>query len=326
MKIAITGASGHVGINLCNTLLQAGHQVKALYHRNDKELKKIPVQLIKGDVLDKASIRSLLEDVEVVYHLAAKISIVGDKDGMVHRTNSEGTANLLDISREKGIRRFIHFSSIHAFQQHPLNERLDETRPLVKDKGFAYDCSKASGERAVREAVGKGLDAVILSPTAIVGPADPEPSLTGKAIVDLINHKIPSLVPGGYDWVDVRDVVDAAVAAIDKGRSGEKYLLSGHWHSLTDLASILEKESGRRIVRTVLPFWLARVGLPFIGLYSTLSQKEPLYTKESLVIISEGSRLTDHSKASKELGFQPRPFTETIRDMVAWLKYNHYIQ
>ncbi|MCK9422047.1 MAG: NAD-dependent epimerase/dehydratase family protein [Bacteroidales bacterium] len=320
MRIAVTGANGHVGINLCKSLLGFGHQVNALFHRNSRGIKEIPVNLFKGDILDYQSIKLLLENVDVVFHLAARISITGDPDGMVTRINTEGTHNILNLALECGVKRFIHFSSIHAFQQQPKDKSLDESRPLVSQGGFAYDRSKATGERAVIEAVKNGLDAVILSPTAIIGPVDPQPSLTGKAIIDLYNHKIPSLVPGGYDWVDVRDVVSAAITAMDKGRTGEKYLLSGQWHSLKEFSTLIQEYSGRKIVGTILPLWLARFGLPFISIYSKMSRTEPLYTNESLTIITEGSRMISNAKACKELDFNPRPLSDTIRDMIDWLK------
>lgn len=326
MRIAVTGANGHVGVNLCKSLVEQGHQVKALTHRHDQGIKLLPVSIIQGDLLDKATLIPLLSDVEVVFHLAAKISITGDPDGMVARINTEGTRNMLAAAKECNVRRFIHFSSIHAFQQHPQDQPLDETRPLVFDEGFAYDRSKAAGERAVMEAAKNGFDALVLSPTAIIGPDDPEPSLTGNAVIDIYNHKIPSLVPGGYDWVDVRDVVAAAIAAIGKGRTGEKYLLSGHWHDLKGFSGLIQLHSGRKTVSTVLPMWIARVGLPFIDLYSKLSGTMPLYTSESLTIISEGSRLINNSKARKELNFNPRPLSDTIKDFLTWLKENGKIK
>jgi len=318
MKIAVTGANGHVGMNLCQSLLERNHQVRALIHQNTLAIKNIPVEIVRGDVLDGSSVHTFLKDVDVVFHLAARISITGDPDGMVNRINTEGTRNVLGAALESGVKRLIHFSSIHAFQQRPFDRTLDETRPLVDHVGFAYDRSKAEGERAVNEAVKKGLDAVILSPTAIIGPADFQPSLTGKAVVDLYRHKIPALVPGGYDWVDVRDVVTGAIRAMENGRKGEKYLLSGHWHSLKELSALIQEHSHRKIVDTVLPVWLARVGLPFISLYSKWSRTKPLYTRESLTIIQEGSRLISNAKARKELGFDPRPLTDTIRDLMAW--------
>ena len=326
MKIAVTGANGHVGVNLCKALIEQGHQVKALTHHHSQGLKFIPVTIVKGDLLEKSSLIPLLSDVDVVFHLAAKISITGDPDGMVARINTEGTMNMLSAAIECKVKRFIHFSSIHAFQQHPQNQALDETRPLVMDEGFAYDRSKAAGERAVMAAVKGGLDAVVLSPTAIIGPADPEPSLIGNALIDIYNNKIPSLVPGGYDWVDVRDIVNAAITAMEKGRTGEKYLLSGQWRSLQEFSGLIQHHTGKKTVHTVLPMWIARVGLPFITLYSKISGTKPLYTSESLTIIAEGNRMISNSKAKRELGFNPRPLTETIGDSLSWLKENNYIK
>jgi dihydroflavonol-4-reductase len=327
MKIAVTGANGHVGVNLCKSLIEQGHEVKALTHNHSQGLINIPVIIIKGDLLEKETLIPLLTGVDVVFHLAAKISITGDPDGMVARINTEGTKNMLAAAIACKVKRFIHFSSIHAFQQHPISQPLDETRPLVDNhEGFAYDRSKAAGERAVMEAARNGLDAFVLSPTAIIGPSDPEPSLIGNAVIDIYNHKIPSLVPGGYDWVDVRDIVVAAISAIEKGRTGEKYLLAGHWHSLQEFSALIKLHTGRNTVNTVLPMWVARVGLPFITLYSRLSGTKPLYTSESLTIISEGNRMISNAKARKELNFNPRPLSETLKDFLTWLKDNGRIQ
>lgn len=326
MVIAITGANGHVGVNLCKALVSLGHEVRAFTHHRSDALAAIPVKIFRGDLLDRKTLYPLLEGAEVVFHLAARISITGDPDGMVLKINSEGVKNITELSLELGVRRFIHFSSIHAFQQYPFDQPLDEHRPLVEAKGFAYDLSKAAGERTVMNAVKKGLNALVLSPTAIIGPADPEPSLIGQAVLDLYYHKIPSLVPGGYDWVDVRDVVDAAVSAMDHGRVGEKYLLAGKWHSLKEFSALIGHYSQRTTVQTVLPFWLARIGLPFITLYSKISGAKPLYTSESLTIIGEGNRMISNAKAREELNFHPRPLHESIADMLAWYKQNGYLK
>jgi len=203
---------------------------------------------------------------------------------------------------------------------------LDESRPLVDQDGFAYDRSKAAAERLVMEAARSGQDALVLSPTAIIGPDDAEPSLIGRAVADLYNHRIPALVPGGYDWVDVRDVVAAALTAIERGRTGEKYLLSGHWHSLKEFSALISRHAVRPTVQTVLPMWVARIGLPFISLYSRLSGSRPLYTRESLVIIAEGNRQISHVKAANELNHNPRPLSDSIRDMIAWFKEHNYIK
>jgi dihydroflavonol-4-reductase len=288
-------------------------------------LKDIPVIHYKGDLLDKTSLKPFLSDADVVFHLAAKISITPDVDGMVSRINSEGTLNMLAMATDCKVKRFIHFSSIHAIRQSKQGHPLDESSPLIGNEGMPYDVSKAAGERAVLAAAMNGLDALVLSPTAIIGPADPEPSLTGHAVIDICNHKIPSLVPGGYNWVDVRDVVVAAISAIDRGRIGEKYLLSGNYHTLKEFSGMIQLHTGRNTVKTVLPIWIARAGLPFITLYSRLSGIKPLYTSESLKIISEGIRMVDNTKARHELNFNPRPLSDTIKDFTTWLKNNEFI-
>ena len=325
MKIAVTGANGHVGYNLCKSLLDKGFQVKALTHQHTDSISKLNLTLVKGDVLDKTSLLDLMDGAEVVFHLAAQISITGDPSGSVYRNNADGTKNMLSAAKERNIKRFIHFSSIHAFSQDPQEKALDEMRPLVGSEAFAYDRSKAEGEKAVMEAARNGMDAIVLSPTAIIGPADPEPGLTGKAVLQLLHHKIPALVPGGYNWIDVRDVVSTAIAAIEKARAGQKYLVAGKWHSLKELSACVEKHSGVKTVHTVLPFWSARIGLPFITMYSKLTGNEQLYTSESLEIVAKGSRLIDNSKSRKELGLEPRPLDETIHDLIEWFKTNNYL-
>lgn len=318
MNIAVTGANGHVGINLCIALQEKGHFVRALNHKNDFGLKHLKVESFKGDLLNKDSIRSFLVGIDVVVHLAAKISIKGDPDGSVQKINVEGTRNILDLARQSGIKRFIHFSSIHAFQQQPLDEILNEMRPIVDSDAFAYDRSKAEGEKMVLAAATDGFDVIVLCPTAIIGPLDYEPSLTGKAMLQLYNHQIPALVPGGYDWVDVRDVVNGCIAAIEKGRSGEKYLLSGQWRSLKDVTTLITKSTGMKTTSHVMPFWVALLGLPFITVFSKITGGEPLYTKESLQIIKNGNRNISNAKARNELGFNPRNLEETIRDLFVW--------
>jgi len=325
MIIAITGANGHVGVNLCKSLLELGHEVRALVHKNAEGLEKSDVKIFKGDLLDKESLRPFLNGADVVFHLAAKISITGDSQGSVRAINTEGTRSMVELSREYNVKRFIHFSSIHAFRQEPHDKVLDENRPLVGDEAFAYDRSKADGERIVMNAAKEGFYAFVLSPTAIIGPMDYEPSLMGKALLQLYHHQIPALVPGGYNWVDVRDIVQGAIQSIEKGRKGEKYLLAGHWHSLPEVARLIEKYTGKKIVNTVMPFWLAWIGLPFITLYSRMSKRIPLYTSESLKIIIRGSKQISHEKAEKELGFNPRSIDETIKDVMKWFEINGYL-
>ena len=319
MTVAVTGPAGHLGANLVRALLERGEQVRALVYNNTAALEGLEVELVRGSVCDPASLRPAFAGVERVYHLAGMISILGDPDGKVHRVNVDGTRNVAEACRELGVGRLIHVSSIHAFDQAPLDEVLDESRRQVADSAehSAYDRSKALGERAVRELVDVGLDAVIVNPTGFMGPVDFGPSRLGRLLLDLARGRIPALLDGGYDFVDVRDVVTGILAAGERGRRGENYILGSAWHSLRDVAGAVERVWGSRAPRLVTPVWAARLGAPVAELAGRLLKREPLFTRESVdVLVSNRSISSD--KARHELGHRPRPLAETVADTLAW--------
>jgi dihydroflavonol-4-reductase len=325
MKIAVTGGSGHIGVNLCRELIKRGHTIRALVHKNAEGLQDIPIETVQGDIRDPASLSSLVQDADIVIHLAAVISIRGNRTGELFDINVEGTRKILEVSQRASIKRFIHFSSIHALVQFPFDQILDENRPLaVRDK-MAYGRSKALAEEIVIRAVKRGMDAVILSPTAVIGPNDYTPSLMGRALILLATGRLPALVSGGYDWVDVRDVTHSAIAAIEKGRNGERYILSGHWKTLEQISELVAANKDRHTRRITCPNWLARFGLPFINLYCSLYNKDPLYTREALYTLHTSHRNISHEKATKELDFKPRPFEETIKDTLAWFEKQGFL-
>jgi dihydroflavonol-4-reductase len=258
------------------------------------------------------SLRRAFEGAEVLFHLAAIISIDGDRGGRVSAVNVDGVANVCQAALDVGIRRMVHFSSIHAFRQTPLDEPLDETRGQVADDPSypVYDRSKAQGEQRVRAAIERGLDAVIVNPTAVIGPCDYEPSRLGRTFLDLVNRKLPASIPGGFDFVDVRDVVSSALAAEEKGRTGENYLLGGHPHSVAELFGLFQRVTGAPPPRINAPLWAARLGIPFVMAWGRLTGREPLYTRDALHALG-GNQQVSHERASRELGHNPRPTLES---------------
>jgi dihydroflavonol-4-reductase len=325
MKIAVTGANGHVGANLCRSLLAEGHQVKALVHQNVNSLKDLDIEMIRGGLGDFNSLRSLCKDAEIVFHLAAMISIDGQKNKLLE-VNVEGTKNLIKVIQENGVRRLIHFSSIHALSHFPLDEPMDETRPLVIEGPTWYEITKSKAEKIVLDAAKNGLDAVVINPTAVVGPYDFKPSLVGTVLIRLYNRSLPALVPGGYNWVDVRDIVQGVISAMDKGRKGERYILGGNWVSVLDLATILEKVTGRDVIKFMVPTQLAKIGVPFIKTYAKITRQEPLYTYESLRTLRDVNKKISYSKATAELGYNSRDFEITVRDTMDWFKLHGNIK
>ena len=325
MKIAVTGASGHIGVNLCRELIEKGHAVRALVHKNDHGIRELPVERIQGNLMDFSLLSRLVSGVDIVFHLAAVISIQVRRKEELYEKNVGGTENILRVCQKEGVQRLIHFSSIHALIQEPFDLALDEFRPLALNERIEYSRSKALAEKAVLEAVEDGLDAVILNPTAGIGPFDYGPSLLGRALILMYQGKIPALIHGGYDWVDVRDVAKAAVVSIEKGKKGERYILSGHWKTLCELAEQVYKISGERFKRFTCSAGLARIGLPFLKLYCQLKGTQPLYTKDSLKILQTAHKRISSKKAKKSLGFIPRPIEETLRDTYDWYRKNGFM-
>jgi len=318
--VAVTGASGHVGANLIRALLAEGRHVRALLHVNRQAIEGLDVETVEGDICDSESLRDAFDGVEVVYHLAANISLLMDEWPLLKSVNVIGTRNVVDACLRCGVRRLVHFSSIHALARELSSMPVDESSPLIESSHYPpYDRSKAAGEREVCRGIQQGLDAVIINPTAIIGPYDYQLSHFGEVLLALANHKLPALVAGGFDWVDVRDVVEAAMRAEKRALPGTKYLLSGHWVSLRDLAALVEEITGVPAPRFVCPMWLARVGAPLVTAFDRLAGRRPLYTSVSLRAL-RASRNISHKKATLELDYHPRPFRQTIIDTLYWFE------
>ncbi len=321
MTIVVTGAAGHIGNNLVRALLARGEAVRAAVHRDDRALAGLEIERVQLDICDAPAVRRAVGGARLVYHLAAKISIVGPMGGLVHRVNVEGTRSVAQACLAEGV-RMVHVSSIHAMQQMPKDQPLDETRarvPLGDRRWPAYDQSKAEGERVVRRLLEEGLDAVILHPTGVIGRHDYGPSRMGTAFLDLWHRRLPAMVEGGFDFVDVRDVTSALLVAADpaRGRRGESYLLTGHWRSIADLARTTADITGKAPPSLRTPTWLAHVGAPFMTMWSQLSGKEPLYTAESLLALDSNQDMRS-DKARADLGHNPPPFEHSVYDTFAW--------
>ncbi|MCF6342658.1 MAG: NAD-dependent epimerase/dehydratase family protein, partial [Bacteroidales bacterium] len=256
MKIAVTGAAGHIGCNLVRELLKIdAYQVRVLQYRDHQALDGLGAEIVKGDIHDAATLGVFCRGVDVLFHLAAKISIGSNSYQSIYQTNVDGTKNLLKAARGAGVKRFIHFSSIHALVNEPLQETMDETRALATATAIAYEKTKALAEEWVLSQSGDDFQVVVLNPTSVIGPHDYKPSLMGQFIIRLYKNNLPGLIPGGYDWVDVRDIVRSAIAAIEKGGNGERYILSGKWTTLKELADVFGKANQLSVNKPTFPLW-----------------------------------------------------------------------
>lgn len=317
--VAVTGAAGHIGNVVCRELLKRGYRVKALCRSGSKSLDGLPVELVHGDVLDKIALARLMQDCTIVIHCAAIISLNGDPSGIVFKTNTEGPVNVLDVAESLGVKRMIHLSSVHASVEEPMHAIFDENRPYKTASAYVYDYSKARGEQLLLDrSQSSRVELVILRPSSVVGPFDFKPSELGKALIDFYEQRIPVLPAGGYDFVDVRDVAQSIVSAIDRGKNGEIYLLSGKYYSMKEFAKAVRRVTGKWVPSLQIPIWLLKLSLPLVALYSRITGAAPLFTMESITALHKGHRRMDHSKADRDLGHRCRDLEESIRDFCAW--------
>ena len=196
----------------------------------------LDVEIAEGDVRNIDSLYRAFDGADVVYHLASVISLLPGRSRLLDDVNVRGARNVAEACLKTGVRRLVYASSIHALAEPPHGHVVDESCPCDPSRiAMAYSRSKARGTLEIMEVMQKGLDAVVVLPTGMIGPYDFKPSETGRMIVDYVAGRIPARVEGGYDFVDVRDVAEGHILAAENGKPGEKYILSGEWISLDDI-------------------------------------------------------------------------------------------
>jgi dihydroflavonol-4-reductase len=318
VTVVVTGASGHLGSNLARLLVERGRTVRAVDVRRGSSLAGLDLEYVEADVLDPGSLQRAFAGVDAVFHLAARISISGDPDGRVWATNVVGVRNVAEAALGTGVRRLVHCSSVHAFDlEAARGTAVDEASPRALRPGLpVYDRSKAAGESELRAVVARGLDAVVVNPTGVIGPLDFEPSRMGRFFRALREGRLPALVDGAFDWVDVRDVALALAAAADRGRTGEGYLVPGHRASVRELAVLASHAAGMPVPGRTVPLAVARA---WARARSAVAAPTPssLFTVESLHALASDP-LVNGRLAAVELDHRPRPLGDTIRDLYRW--------
>ena len=322
MLVAVTGAGGHLGGTLVRRLLDSGDRVRAIDLGPSPALEGLDVEFVEGDVTDPQRMREALADVDGVYHLAAVISVVGDPTGLVERVNAQGPAVVADAALDAGVARFVHCSSVHAYDLSQVEGTLDEDGPRSIAASIpAYDRSKWSGELEVYRRVEKGLDAVVVNPSGVIGPNDYSGSRMGEVFRAVRDERLPAIVDGGFDWVDVRDVAEGLRSAFNGGATGENYLLSGARYDIVALTSLAAAEAGVAPPTRVLPRWAAKAWGP-VGTWIARRNENALsMTSESMHALFNGPEISS-AKASTDLGYTARPIEETIADSYAWFDEN----
>lgn len=320
MTIVVTGANGHIGNNLVRTLASAGQQVRAVVHTNTQALEGLGVEQVRADVLDRDSLVEAFRGAELVYHLAGYISIVPFEAAWMERINVQGTRNAVEAALSCGVRRLVYTSSIESLLHAGKGNPVDEEGPPQPDRPVTiYGRTKARAELEVHAGIERGLDAVIVHPTAVVGPYDFKPSLFGQVFVDFALRRLPAFCGGVFDLVDVRDVVAGLRSAAAQGRCGEHYLLGSDLVPIDTLGDILEKATGVPRPRLRVPLWMAGLAGIFMPTFYRLTRRRPRFTRMSLRMLADGRRVS-HTKAERELGYQPRPPRQAVEEAVDWFQ------
>lgn len=315
----VTGATGHIGNVLVRKLIERGEKVRALILPNEcrASIEGLDIETVEGDVLNPDSLYKSMHDIKGIFHLAGIISIMPGSNEIVRRVNIEGTKNILQVAKAMKVGKFVYTSSIHAIKR--VEEGIiDETLPYDPENPYGeYDRAKAEATLEVQQAAQAGLAAVIACPTGVIGPYDFRGSLMGDVIREAAISKTTLYVDGAYDFVDVRDVADGLIAAAEKGRRGESYILSGQKISVRYLLETVREITGRRFFQMKVPFDLAKFAAYFTPMYYSYARVSPRFTPYSLEVLRSNANIS-HAKATNELGYKPRPLYDSIRDAVKW--------
>ena len=319
MTTVVTGAGGFLGSVLVRELVARGRSVRAIIRSNAKALEELDIEIVTADIRDSSSIDRALAGAESVFHLASVISLSGDRSGSVTATNIDGARNVAEAALKNGVKRFIHCSSIHVFDLKDHGKTINENTIRVTTDSPVYDRTKYAGELAVRDLIKMGLPAVVIHPTGVIGPGDHRPSRMGQVLIDLSSKKLPALISGGFNWVDVRDVCVGALAAEEFGRIGESYILSGQWHSTRQLATFGEEITGTPPPNFDLPMWLAQGIAPIGSLLGNISSNEYRLNSDTVSALKAARKISS-AKAETELGFKSRPIRNSVHDAYKWFE------
>lgn len=320
----ITGASGLLGGNLAVELIAQGHQVRATRRGSTKiaHLEAHPIAWVSAELEDAGALEAAFRGADVVFHCAAQVSIQRKVTPALKSANVDGTRHVLDAVRAAKVPRLVHCSTVGAVG---LSE---DGRPCTEDAKWNFDAhgmddgyvtTKHQAEELVHEAVHGGLEAVIANPTYMFGPLDSRPS-SGAMIVDVALGKVPGITPGSNNFVDVRDVARGMILVWEKGRRGERYILGGENLPYAEIFERIARLAGVKPPRRNIPRFAANAVGWFGDLSERITGKEPLINSVAVRYGYCKTFMFSSDKAKSELGYEPHPIDDAIKDALAWFR------
>lgn len=327
LSALVTGASGFIGGRLAERLAtEEGVRVRAMVRHAKKaeRLRKLPLEIVQADLLDLESLRGAIDGCDLVFHCAAVVRETGDRNEFLG-TNVKGTENILNVSRDAGVKRFIHFSSVSVYGLNPP-DRADETTPY-QPCGNLYCDTKIAGEKAVWAAHQEaGLPVVVIRPANVYGPYSNPWTIRP---IKLVNSGQMMLINGGTglcNYVYIDNLLDATLVATKRDESvGEVYLVSdGMAVTWKEFFGYYAQMAGKPKIRSV-PKWLGKAIALGMEVTSKLSGKPPKLTREAVGFLTREARFSIE-KARRELGYQPRfSLEEGMKLTEQWLREAGYL-
>jgi len=319
----VTGATGHVGANLVRALLARGEGVRVLLEpgANPGAIAGLEVERVLGDLRDPAVLERGLAGCDRLYHLAALISLRNRDQQKLFDVNVQGTRNVLAAARQAGVKRAVHCSSFGAIGWRPEGPSDEESLLNPFTCPLDYELCKSLAELEALRACVAGLEVVIVNPSATIGPLDFGPSSFGRTIVRLVTGRLLAYIPGRFDFVPVRDVVSGHLLAMERGRPGERYLLTGRSTSLDEIIDWVTEITGARRPPLRLPLRLVQPALAMKDwLEATLMpSRAPVFTAATARILALGKQ-GNNEKARRELGLEPSPVQQALWEAMLWYR------
>lgn len=327
MKSLVTGANGFVGSAVVRCLLTAGHEVRAFVRRggDQRNLTKLPIETVEGDLRDITSIKRAVTGCNNLFHVAADYRLWVPNPAIMYDVNVNGTKALILAGAEAGMNRMVYTSSVATLGLNSNSLPADEETPssLATIAGH-YKRSKFLAEQAVQALVREHqLPLVTVNPSTPIGPRDVKPTPTGRIVLDTLRGKMPAYVDTGLNVAHVDDIAYGHLLAYQHGKPGERYILGGDDMTLLQILQTIDDITGKPTKRRSIPVKLMLPIAHTMEIVARITKTEPRATVASIHMAKKKMFFTS-AKAVRELGYQPRPAVEAIKDAIDWFRSANY--
>jgi dihydroflavonol-4-reductase len=327
MKAFVTGATGFVGSHVARVLAEQGADLRLLVRSSSdpRNIQGLNADRVLGDLRDPASIEKAVAGCDVVFHVAADYRLWVRDPQQMYRSNVEGTRAVLDAARKNHVRRVVYTSSVATMGFTSNGRPADENSPVSLDSMIGhYKRSKFMAEEVALQSGRSGMDVVVVNPSTPIGEQDIKPTPTGRIVVDFLKKKFPAYVDTGLNLVDVTECARGHVAALEKGRSGERYILGGENLTLKQILDKLAAITGLRSPRLRVPYFMAlATGVVDEVVTGRILGREPRATIDA-VRMGRKKMFVSSAKAERELGWQVVPVDGALRRAAEWFQENGY--